>query len=198
MSNERSALSWDFSDLIVRFGLTEIVAAAQADDGVSLPTLGSAGLAEVARLVGARMDQLTRIAERAVAAGDRRAARRITQAVLRADPGNAQARTVQLVIEEAGPFEELTGSPTVEPAGPSVDAELAAGQQGVVVLQGDLQGNAPLQIEGVPAEVGSVVDNGLLGEVARDGVFLDEVEQHRRVFAEMLSKEIQNIDFFAC
>ena len=32
----------------------------------------------------------------------------------------------------------------------------------------------------------------LLGPDVRDGEFLDQVEQERRVYAEMLSKEIQN------
>ena len=63
--------------------LAEIVGVAQADDGLFLPTVGSAGLTEAARMVGARMDQLTRLAERAVSVGDYQAAERIAQAVLR-------------------------------------------------------------------------------------------------------------------
>ena len=57
--------------------LTELVDIAKTDDGFSLPTVGSAGLMEVARLIGARMDQLTQVAERAAASGDRESAHRI-------------------------------------------------------------------------------------------------------------------------
>jgi alkyl sulfatase BDS1-like metallo-beta-lactamase superfamily hydrolase len=71
---------------------------------LGLPTVGTAGLAEVARMMGARSDQLTMLAERAVASGDRAAAQQIVQAVLRAEPGNVQARTVQSALEE--PFGE--------------------------------------------------------------------------------------------
>src|SRR5690606_18243840 len=78
--------------------LTEVIEIAKVDDGASLPTVGSAGLAEVARLIGTQMDQLTKMAERAAASGDKQSAGRIAEAVLRGDPGNLQARTVQNVI----------------------------------------------------------------------------------------------------
>ncbi|MCG8449054.1 MAG: VWA domain-containing protein, partial [Pirellulales bacterium] len=142
--------------------LVEIIGVAQADEGVSLPTLGSAGLAEAARLVGARMDQLTQLAKRAVAVGNHQAAAHIAQAVLRSDPGNAQARTVQHVVAQADRSDE-SATPTE-----GKDA---------VVLQGDARADS---------------SGDLLGEAARDGLFLDQVEQERRVFAEMLGKEIQN------
>ncbi|MCG8443000.1 MAG: hypothetical protein MI723_14445, partial [Caulobacterales bacterium] len=80
--------------------LTQVVDIARGDEGLSLPTVGSAGLAETARLVGARMDQLTTLAERAFATGDKRSAGQIAQTVLRADPGNVRAQTVQNVVEE--------------------------------------------------------------------------------------------------
>ncbi len=128
--------------------LVEVVDGAQADAGLSLPTVGAAGLAEAARLIGARMDQLAELSQRALASGDHQAAQRIAQAVLRADAGNAQARTVQhMVSRDERP----------QPAG-------AAG-----------------------------AGPGWLNSIDRDGEFLKQVEQERRVFAEMLSKEIQNV-----
>ncbi len=81
--------------------LASLVDAASRNGGLTLPTVGTAGLAEAARLMGARADQLTMLAERAVASGDRVAAGRIAQAVLRTDPGNVQARTVQNVVSGA-------------------------------------------------------------------------------------------------
>lgn len=134
--------------------LAQIVAAAQGDDGLSLPTIGTAGLAESARLVGAQMDQLTDLAERAVVSGDRQSAVKIAQAVLRADPANVRAQTVQHVAEEAVPME------------------------GDILL--------------IQPEVMEIEDVSLIDEVASAPTLLDQVEQERRVIAEMLSKEIEN------
>ncbi|MCA9231331.1 MAG: VWA domain-containing protein, partial [Planctomycetales bacterium] len=157
--------------------LTQVIDIAESDAGMSLPTVGSAGLMETARLVGAQMDQLTRLAERAVSAGDREAAQRIAQNVLRADPGNAQARTVQHVAEEL------------------VAEELApAGQVGEVVVEEQavpLEGDISL-VQPDSVTVVEPVEEGLLGNFPRDGEFLDQVEQERRVYAEMLSKSVQN------
>ncbi len=146
--------------------LAEIIDIAKSNEGMSLPTLGSAGLAETARLVGARMDQLTALAQRAVAVGDHDAAKRIAESVLRADPGNFQARTVQHVVEELAPAHH----------------EAAAPENGDLILtQPD------------PAEITSnLKESSLLEQLPRDGAFLDQVEEERRVYAEMLDKEIQN------
>ncbi len=135
--------------------LTEVVNLASVDEGLSLPTVGSAGLAETARLVGARMDRLTSLAERAYATGDRRSAGQIAQTVLRADPGNVRAKTVQNVVVEE-----------------------------FVVPEGDVRLI-------MPEEVG-VADDGLLEATASGGLLLDQVEQERRVVAELLAKEVEN------
>jgi len=86
--------------------LTKIIELAQNDEGLSLPTVGSEGLAETARLVGAHVDQLTDLAERAATSGDQQTAGRIAQAVLRVDPGNVRAQTVQHVADEQASSEE--------------------------------------------------------------------------------------------
>ncbi|MCH7752105.1 MAG: VWA domain-containing protein, partial [Planctomycetes bacterium] len=132
--------------------LARIVEVAQSDEGLSLPIVGSAGLAETARLVGAQMDQLTDLAERAVVSGDRQSAGRIAQAVLRADPGNVRAQTVQHVAEEAVPAE------------------------------GDIRLVQPESLDG----------DSFLNRVGSGSTLLDQVEQERRVIAEMISKEIEN------
>ena len=134
--------------------LTKIIDIADGDEGLSLPTLGSAGLAETARLVGAQMDSLTMLAERALLTGDRQSAGRIAQTVLRADAGNVQARTVQnVVIQES-------------------------------VSPGDVQLVMP--------EETVAADEGVLEATASGGSLLDQVQQERRVFAEMLAKEVEN------
>ncbi len=141
--------------------LAEIIDIAKNNEGMSLPTLGSAGLMETARMVGARMDQLTNLAQRAVAVGDLDAAQRIATSVLRADPGNVQARTVQHVVEELAPADKAVGDLILTQSNSAnVNANLA--------------------------------DASLLEQLPRDGAFLDQVEEERRVYAQMLGKEIQS------
>ncbi|HMO85476.1 MAG TPA: VWA domain-containing protein, partial [Lacipirellulaceae bacterium] len=154
--------------------LAELVQMAGRHGGVMLPTLGSAGLAEVARYFGAQADQLTILAERAAAAGDRAAAGRMAQAVLRRDPGNVQARTVQAVVDGgANPF----GAPAepIETVTPEI-----------------VPGAGPLAVEGDIILQGDPLGEGNFGVFGGDGAFLDQVEQERRVFVGMLEKEIQN------
>ena len=80
--------------------LPQVVEMAQRDDGITLPTLGTQGLAETGRLLEAGVDNLTDLAERAVATGDVEAAKVAAKAVLARDPGNIKAKTVELVIEK--------------------------------------------------------------------------------------------------
>ena len=128
--------------------LTKVIEVAQSDEGLSLPTVGSEGLAETARLVGAHVDQLTELAERAATSGDQHSAGQIAQAVLRVDPGNVRAQTVQHVAED--------------------------------------------EIRLVQPEAMLAEEVGLLDDVATGTTLLDQVEQERRVIAEMLSKEVEN------
>ena len=166
--------------------LAHIVDGATLDDGLSLPTVGSAGLAETARLIGAQMDQLTQLADRAFAAGDHKSAHRIVQTVLRADPGNVKARTVQNVVEELGHFDEL-GTPVGEFVQLVAPQDLGSQEVGPQTVEGEVT-----LAQRQPLGAAPPVEEGLLDEFRRDGNFLDQVEQERRVYEEMLSKEIQN------
>ena len=102
--------------------LPQVVELAKADDGITLPTVGSAGLAETGRIAEAGVDGLTDLAERAVATGDVQAAQVAAQAVLARDPGNIKAKTVQRVVEkqrtEAKPVAQATApAPSSSPSG---------------------------------------------------------------------------------
>ncbi len=224
--------------------LTELADAASTDGGLTLPTVGSQGLAEAARLVGVQADQLTQMAQRAVATGDRAGAGRIASAVLRADPGNIQARTVQNAVAQDDPFSDAFG----EEAAPATD-DAAAADDAAGDATGDAAGaeapaaEEPAAVEpaavepavadpaatdaeaieagaidfGAPADAGAAVappmepvapaaegDIILQGDAMPadagpgvvglpSGSFLDEVEQERRVYQQMLEKDITNI-----
>ena len=151
--------------------LATLVQQAERDSGLSLTTLGSAGLTETMRVANAETERLTQIAERAVALGDTAGATKISQAVLKRDPGNLRAKTVQrageersvrtaqLEIVEAAPVEDLT-APQAPAAQPSVVFE----------------------------------DQGFMppSEVVVDGRFMNSVDRNRKVFAQLLEKEVKN------
>ena len=103
--------------------LAQLVSDASRDSGLSLPTVGSAGLMETGRMLLANVDNLTDMAERAVSIGDTKSAAQIVSAVLRRDPGNLRARTVQRVIQrgEQGPRVR----PAADSSTPNTPAEAA-------------------------------------------------------------------------
>ena len=86
------------------------------DDGITLPTLGTAGLAETGRLLEASVDNLTDLAERAVATGDVEGAKVAAKAALARDPGNIKAKTVELVIEKKRTQAQQVVQATAPPA----------------------------------------------------------------------------------
>jgi len=165
--------------------LASMVDAAARDGGLTLPTVGLAGLVEAARVKGAEADQLTMLAQRAIATGDKAGALRIVEAVLRSDPGNVQAQTVQNALE-GEPAElpaegyapdavqaQATGE---EVAGEAAAETPAARADGAIILNGPPAAEAPLP----PPEP------GLLERRGPSGAFLDEVEQEREVYERMM------------
>jgi VWA domain-containing protein len=165
--------------------LAQIVRSADRDEGLSLPTVGSAGLAEVARVVGSQTDYLMVLAQHAVASGNRMAAGQITQAVLRSDPGNVQARTVQHALNKPTDGVEQGGqAKSIPTEQTTVDRALLTGQ----VENGQVEDEMIL----VGPEEESLLDGHLRHGFGNAGQLLDQVEQERRVFAQMLAKDVEN------
>lgn len=165
--------------------LTQIVATARTDDGISLPTLGSAGLAETGRMLEDQVDGLTDLAERAIATGDVQSAQVASQTILARDPGNVKAQTVQRMVQkqrtQAQPIAQVT-PPQAAPAGDN-DLNLVRQPTGPA-----------LQPEDLPIEEGAVIPapGSLTDRFAPEGELLDEMEQNRRVFGQMLRRQIEN------
>ncbi|BBO31781.1 VWA domain-containing protein [Lacipirellula parvula] len=164
--------------------LASLVDAAKQDGGLTLPTLGTAGLTEIARLMGAQSDQLTMLAQKAVATGDREGALQIVEAVLRQDPGNVQARTVQTAIESGAPVQAAPAVAAPAAAAPATSAPAAAAAP---AAGGDIILNKAVASEPIPP-----AEPGLLEKRGPDGTFLDEVEQERRAYSQMLQTEVSN------
>jgi tetratricopeptide (TPR) repeat protein len=173
--------------------LAQIVEAARNDDGISLPTVGSAGLAETGRMLEAEVDGLTDLAERAIATGDVQSAQVASQTVLARDPGNVKAQTVQRLVEK-----QQTEARQVAQVIPPQDAALPAPAATTLenVGEEDLQlVRQPLPPpEDMPIDEGALVppQGSLTDRFAPEGELLDELEQNRRVFGQMLRREIEN------
>ncbi len=168
--------------------LAQVVEMARSDGGVTLPTVGSAGLAETGRILMAEVDGLTEAAERAVGTGDVQAATLAANAVLQRDPGNVKAQSVQRVVQRqqaAAPAPANAGATATNNKDLSLvrQAQLPTPPQ-VVLESSPTQG--AVTTESFPA-AGSLTD-----QFAGDGNLLDSVEEQRRVFAQMLRREVEN------
>ncbi|MBN1853147.1 MAG: hypothetical protein JW829_10505, partial [Pirellulales bacterium] len=143
--------------------LASLVERARADAGLTLPTVGDEGLAEVRRLVRSNLDQLTMLAEQAATTGNTQGAQRIAQAVLHHDPGNLRAETVHLLAARA-PGAGRDASPT--------DLRLVA--------QAESAADEPA------AESPASTDFE-----AQPGSFLDSHVEHSAIVAELIRKEVE-------
>jgi len=83
------------------FYLPQLVAIAERDDGLTLPTAGSAGLHETWRLFSAAASRLSALSGRALASGDLVGAGRLADAALARDPGDPRAAVVRRAVDRA-------------------------------------------------------------------------------------------------
>ncbi|WP_197531434.1 VWA domain-containing protein [Posidoniimonas corsicana] len=161
--------------------LSQLVGQAESDQGVSLPTLGTAGLNEVARTLNAGVEQLTNLAEKAVATGDSKSANQIAEAVLRRDPGNLRAKTVKRVVARK------TGE-SDEPTDNRADLNMVRVAQ-VEVVDAPALGDPVVVYDSAEPYYDP---SGLPpADVVRDDEFLTAVEKQNRIMAEQLRKEVQ-------
>ncbi|MFO0791825.1 MAG: VWA domain-containing protein [Pirellulales bacterium] len=182
--------------------LPKIIQLAKADDGISLPSVGSAGLAETGRLAEASVDNMTDLAERAVATGDAQAAQVAAQAVLARDPGNIKAKTVQRLVEkqrtdakqvaQAAPAAALPVPPqapaaALPAAAPPADNDLSLVREPAPQLAAPANQDLP-----APPASGAPAAGSLTDQFAGQGALLDEVQEQRRVYGQMLRREVEN------
>lgn len=148
--------------------LAELVENAQEDNGLTLPTVGTAGLVETGRMLAAQVDGLTDIAERAISVGDDKSAMRIANAVLRRDPGNLRAQTVQRVVRKGGiaqrqaadlqdgtKVHRLAQQPEVLDAPPTLEGDFGGDLFGEEVV--DSQPAAAQPVEAQPEPAGQMI-----------------------------------------
>ncbi|HUY87660.1 MAG TPA: VWA domain-containing protein, partial [Pirellulales bacterium] len=141
--------------------LSKLVDAAAADGGISLTTVGSAGLYELRRIANLEAQGYSRLSQQALATGELDQARQLAGAAARLDPMNPEAAAVLQVAEVAAAF--------------------ARGQQRQA-------SSSDLVLDGKrPAEAPGANDFG--GEA--DGTLVDQVERQERVYVQFLKNEVQ-------
>jgi hypothetical protein len=149
--------------------LPRLIEVAQADGGVSLPTLGSAGLREAAAITMTSAEQLAKLGHDALAAGNVTGAVQAAEAALARDPKNPEA----VAVREAARKMAASGK---APAPKNAEPELK-----LVGL------NQPAEAAAAPA------DGSLLAEVlAEKPGFLKDVETQRQVIAGKIQAEVEN------
>jgi hypothetical protein len=186
VSGEHAELQWAVAPARPDAGhayLVQLVEMARRDGGLTLPTLGSEGLAETARLLEAEVDGLTDVAERAIAMGDTQAAKVAAQTVLARDPGNIKAQTVERLVNQP----RTVAQPVAQVLPPQAEA---------VDENEDLNLVRPATPPPIEQPAGPALDfppaGSLTDRFDQPGTLLDEVEERRRVFAQMLRREIEN------
>ena len=145
--------------------LTEV---AQGDDGLSLPTVGSAGLRQAAAVTMTSAEQLAKLGHEALATGNVTGATQAAVAALARDPKNPEA----IAVREAAKKMAATGR---VPAVKNDDPELRL-----------VAANQPA------APAPPAADNSLLAEVlAEQPGFLRDVETQRQVIAGKIQAEVE-------
>ncbi|MEX1040866.1 MAG: hypothetical protein WDZ51_09565 [Pirellulaceae bacterium] len=150
--------------------LPRLVELASKDGGVGLPTVGSAGLRESARMLLAAAEDYARLGRQALASGDREGAAKLADAALRIDSGHTSANH----LAQAAMRDEVETATSAQPAPPTaprsdaVDAPLNLGPEAGRFLS-DVELQRSRQEQAIEADV----ERRLRG--ARDEMAIDPV-----------------------
>lgn len=146
--------------------LPKLVELARPDEGISLPTVGSAGLREAGLVTIASADQLTKLGHAALATGNFAGAATAAQAALSRDPGHPGAKA----LKEAA-------------------AKRIGG--GAAAAKGTEEDLTLVKLDEADAEGGG---SGLIDEVIAEGggSFLGEVSNEDQVIEQKIQAEVVN------
>lgn len=186
-NNEKVSMTWNIepeaSNGEFSF-LPKLVQETRGSGGVALPTVGSAGLREVARIMLASSRQLTQLGAQVLATGNADAAEAIVETALEADPSNEFAGTLKEAIEqEEGvvPQDEEApqdnGGTTEELTAPAETQDPVEGDSGF-----DLDMRQPQDSN----------QEGRLLDLAGDDEFIDGVAGQRNARNQQLEAKVNN------
>ncbi|PQO29552.1 hypothetical protein DTL21_26235 [Bremerella cremea] len=152
--------------------LPQLMEIARKDDGLMLPTVGSAGLRETASFLMASAEEYARLGSQALAIGDKEGAARLAKAALEIDPNHPRAQSIVEAAKKTDTEEKKTDEK------PPVDRGASARQIPVhfVAYQADEasdDASAPLTLGG-----------------SDDGAFLRESDLNRARTEQVIVAEI--------
>ena len=150
--------------------LPRLVDLARRDDGLSMPTAGSAALREVRRMIVDGAEALSQMSGRAFAMGDYNGAAKLAEAALKTDPSHMKAGVIQGAVQKKANQAQVSGtqfevdgdSPVILLGEPEATEQVQftepppAPMPGEVIVEGDMLGS-----EVVPQ---GIVDNGFVFE----------------------------------
>ena len=113
--------------------LTKLVRDARANNGLTLPTVGSDGLREMARVMTDQSGQLAQLGTQALIRGDYASAKTLSEAALGNDPINAEAEALlNKATQDDDPFGDVGGDDPFGDAGDAGGADDVFGDAGGV------------------------------------------------------------------
>ncbi len=145
--------------------LPQLVDLVRTDGGISLPTVGTVGLREVASLVVNNNDSLAKLGSAAFRNGDNDGAMKVANAVLKRDPNHPQAQVIRNAVQRRGGLADANDEPGMR----------------LVTLQ-------DADAAGPPAAGG-----GLLAEFQEsdEGAFLNSVQNTEEVLRQKIQAEVE-------
>lgn len=145
--------------------LPKLVKLARSNAGMTLPTLGSSGLREMARVLTVSSHQLTKLGTQAIATGNLAAAKALAKEASFIDPHNPEAEMLGTVVQEA---EESTEDPfsTIVVEGPKT--EIPVQDQATPEVVPDTSGTNTLRLGGAPVQDEQDQVNDLLLRAKQD------------------------------
>ncbi|MDZ4819542.1 MAG: VWA domain-containing protein, partial [Planctomycetota bacterium] len=158
--------------------LATLAKSAETDGGYGLPTVGTAGLQEVRRLVNLGSRNLTQLGQQAVAAGNAVQAKRLLDEAVRLDPNNQQAADLHAAVHSGNISEVRKASVAVADR---VAPETAAASA-PVAKSGDLR-----MVRQPPPAAEFPAAERAIG----DGRLVDDVTSQRRLIEQVISQEVQ-------
>ena len=166
--------------------LPQLVDLARADMGMSLPTIGSQGLAHIGRMMRENANDLAKLSLHALRSGDLRGAHRVANLALKNDPQNPQATAVRQAARREH-RDRLAATPVAlnQPAAGQAAAQPAAVQP--AAAQPAAQPPAPNRA----APELKLIGDDRFSNLEDSGDFVDRVEYERDVLAGKLTAEVQ-------
>jgi hypothetical protein len=185
--------------------LPRLVELARRDDGLSLPTAGSAALREVRRVILSGAETLSQMSSRALAMGDTSSASKLAAAALKTDPGQMKAGIIQNAVRkknQQAPVSDIQFE--VEGDAPEIILQDAISETGSAVTEGAVVDGGVVLEQPLEFEVQSdgavemrrggmlILDDVPPAFEEENGRLIDSVEAKRQAREGLLRAEVRN------